>query len=122
MKEYSTQRSLQKLDFPVQGPFKIISHEMEKVLAVKLTRKTLKYRIVWLNADKDLTWYPASDLKTAPHKLRDFHLANPTRLGPPALLPEWLRLYEQGENNYNYMDNDRPMLNPDRTKFFLANQ
>ncbi|QSZ28683.1 hypothetical protein DSL72_003183 [Monilinia vaccinii-corymbosi] len=101
MKEYPIQQSLQKFDFPVQGLFKIISR---------------------LNADKDLTWYPASDFKIALYKLRDFHLANPTRPGLSVLLPEWLRLYEQGEDNYDYMDNDRPMLDPDRTKFFLANQ
>ncbi|RAL60082.1 hypothetical protein DID88_000708 [Monilinia fructigena] len=172
-KDFPSSRPSKKLDFPTQGPFKIISRvgssfrlelpstmrihpvfppdklrkaykdplpgqileppppinitgdfewEVEKVLAVRKARKNLQYRVSWLNGDSDLSWYPASDLKTAPHQLRDFHLANPTQPGPPAMLPEWIRLYEKGEDDYDYADHDAPMSTQDRTRFFLQDQ
>ncbi|QSZ28605.1 hypothetical protein DSL72_003104 [Monilinia vaccinii-corymbosi] len=169
MKDYPTQRPSKKLDFPIQGRFKIIARvdnsfcldlpatmkiypvfpleklrkayndplpgqiqeppppinitsdsewEMEKILAVKKVRNTLRYRVSWLNTDADLTWYPASDLKTALHKLRDFHRSNPTQPGPPAQLLEWIKLYESGEDDYDYADNNKPMSAADRKLFF----
>ncbi len=69
--------------------------EVEAILAVKLVCKTLKYRVSWTGHDPDLQWYPASNLKGCPHLLRDFHLANPDRPGPPRELPEWLQAWEQ---------------------------
>ena len=55
-----------------------MEYEVEEVLAVRKLRGCLLYRVKWLGYDEDLEWYPASDLKTAPHKLQDFHLNNPT--------------------------------------------
>jgi hypothetical protein len=40
-------------------------------------RTYLYYCVKWLNRDEDLLWSPASECKYAPHKVRDFHLANP---------------------------------------------
>ncbi|QSZ30763.1 hypothetical protein DSL72_000321 [Monilinia vaccinii-corymbosi] len=63
-------------------------------------------------------FYPASDLKTAPHKLHDFHRSNPTQPGPPAQLLEWIKLYKSGEDDYDYADNNKPMSAADRKLFF----
>jgi hypothetical protein len=63
-------------------------YEVDKVLACRKRYRSLEYRVSWLNYDTDLTWYKASDLKTVLHKLRDFHLANPTLPGLSALLSE----------------------------------
>jgi hypothetical protein len=53
--------------------------EVDNILAVRKRHSKLQYRIEWLGYDDDPDWYPASDVKYAPHKVRDFHLANPTR-------------------------------------------
>jgi transposase InsO family protein len=92
---------------------------VEQILACKLQRKSLMYRVQWQNYDVDLTWYSASDLKTSPLLLRDFHLANPALPGPPALLPEWLRLYQEGEEDYDYLEGNQPMA-PAQKKRFLS--
>ena len=59
--------------------------EVEEVIAVQKTRKTLYYRVKWVGQDEDPEWYPAADFKYAPHKLRDFYykyqsLPRPLRL------------------------------------------
>jgi hypothetical protein len=50
--------------------------EVEEVIAVCKTYKTLYYRAKWVGYDDDLEWYPATDFKYSPYKLRDFHLTN----------------------------------------------
>jgi hypothetical protein len=62
--------------------------EVQEVLAVKLDRNKLYYRISWVGHDEDLTWYPASDIKYAPHKLREFHIAYKDMPGPPKNLAQ----------------------------------
>ena len=57
--------------------------EVEKILGVRLVRKTLKYRVQWVGFDVDLDEYTADALKYTPHALRDFHKANPELPGPP---------------------------------------
>jgi len=81
--------------------------EVDKVLAARKHRGKLQYRIKWLGFD-DPEWYPASNIKYAPHKVRDFHLANPTRPGPPKRLNDWIRLWEAGEDSYDHEDDDKP--------------
>jgi Chromo (CHRromatin Organisation MOdifier) domain len=90
--------------------------EVEEVLASKLKRGRLFYRIKWTGYDEDLDWYPAFNLTNAPHKLRDYHLANPNQPGPPRQLLDWLKAWEDdldvtGEDN-------RPMLASLRASFF----
>ncbi|PQE31888.1 retrovirus protein [Rutstroemia sp. NJR-2017a WRK4] len=92
---------------------------VEQILACKLLHKSLMYRVQWQNYDVDLTWYSASDLKISPLLLCDFHIANPTLPGPPALLPEWLRLYQEGEDDYDYLEDNHPMT-PIQKKRFLS--
>jgi hypothetical protein len=53
---------------------------------VKLDCGKLLYQASWVGYDKDLNFYLASDFKYTPHKVRDFHVANPSLLGPPRAL------------------------------------
>src|SRR5208282_1753950 len=91
--------------------------EVQDILASK-GRKYLYYRVQWLGRDEDLQWYPASDCKYAPHKVRDFHLANPTRPGPPARLTDWLKAWEDGREDYDDLGDDTVMTGRSRTTFF----
>jgi len=93
-------------------------YEVEEVLACRRQRGNLSYRVTWLNRDVDLTWYPASNLKYAPHKLKAFHLSNADQAGPPAKLPQWLEAWEQGVDDYDELDDDKEMLGRSRTSFF----
>lgn len=82
--------------------------EVDDVLAVRKRYGKLQYRVKWLGYDDDPDWYPASDLKYAPHKVRDFHARNPTKPGPPKRLDEWIKLWEAGEDTYDHADDDKP--------------
>jgi transposase InsO family protein len=66
-------------------------YEVQEVLAVKLVREKLKYRIKWKGWDEDPEWYPASVLANSPLVLRAFHTAYPLRPGPPRNLRYWLQ-------------------------------
>ena len=63
-------------------PLVVVTGDMEykvkEVLAVRKLCGCLLYQVKWLGYNKDLEWYPVLDLKTAPHKLQDFYLNNPT--------------------------------------------
>ena len=92
--------------------------EVQDILAVKKDRNRLKYRASWVGFDEDPEWYPASDFKYAPHKLRDFHLAYPNLPGPPRKLCEWIRQWEKGADGYDDLDDDTEMPTSLRTDFF----
>ena len=64
--------------------------QVEEILASRTSRKTLQYQEKWVGYDEDRTWYPASNFKGSPHKIRDFHLSRPDAPGPPARLDEWI--------------------------------
>ena len=84
-------------------------YEVQELIAVKLDRGKLLYRASWVGYDEDLTFYPASDFKYAPHKLRDFHIANPSLPGPPRALDQWIKAWESGKEDYDSLDDDRPL-------------
>ena len=65
-------------------------YEVDQVLAVKLLRNKLRYRIKWKGWDDDPKWYPVSTLRNAPMALRTFYQDNPTKKGPPKNLEYWL--------------------------------
>ena len=65
--------------------------EVQEIIAVKKTGRKLFYRAKWTGHDDDPEFYPASDFKYSPHKLRDFHLANPAQPGPPRALAAWTK-------------------------------
>ena len=92
--------------------------EVEHLLAVRLQRGRLEYRAQWLGFDIDLEWYPASNFKYSPNKLREFHLANPTRDGPPRLLEEWTRAWREGRDDYDKLEDNQLMTKDLRVSFF----
>jgi hypothetical protein len=47
--------------------------KVQEVLASKLVHNKLLYQVQWTGYNKDPEWYPALDLKYAPHKLCDFY-------------------------------------------------
>lgn len=81
--------------------------EIDKILGARLVRQTLKYKVSWVGHDSDPNWYRASNLAGAPHKLRDFHQANPDRPGPPRLLEQWLQAWEAGVEDLSHLQDDR---------------
>jgi hypothetical protein len=87
------------------------------LLAVRLRRSKLEYRAHWLGFDIDLDWYLASNFKYSPDKLREFHLANQTRDGPPRLLKEWTKTGKERKDDYDDLEDDRPMTEDWRASF-----
>ena len=80
------------------------------MLASKVTRNQLFYRVHWVGHDVDLKWYPASDLKYAPHNLRHFYERNPNQAGPLARLTDWIKAWEDGIDDYDNLDDDIPLF------------
>ena len=85
-----------------------LEYEVQKVLAVKLIRGKLKYKIEWKGWDPDPEWYPASALNNSPLALRDFHAANPTRPGPPVNLQYWVECATKEVYPETRQDDDEP--------------
>jgi len=65
--------------------------EVKEILAVKKVRNVLKYYTGWVGHNNNLEWYPASNFKYSPYKLRDFHLAYPNLPGLPHKLDNWIK-------------------------------
>ena len=96
-----------------------LEYEVEKILAVRKRWNRLEYRVQWKGyEEEDLEWYPPSDLKGAPHKLKSFHLNYPRLPGPPSKLEEWIKAWEDGLDEYEHLNDDRPLTGPLRTAFF----
>ena len=92
--------------------------EVNELLAVKKIRNELFYRADWLGHDEDPEWYPASDFKYAPHKLKAFHLRYPELPGPPRKLNDWLQAWEEGKDVYDDLDDNVASSQSLRTSFF----
>lgn len=88
------------------------------MVACKLLRNTLWYRADWLGHDEDPEWYVADAFKYAPDKIRDFHLLNPTKPGPPARLQSWLEAFHSGRDVYEELHGSRPCDKASRARFF----
>ena len=69
--------------------------EVKEILASKLYRNKLKYRVKWVGHDPDPVWYPAANFSGAPYKLKAFHDTYPDRPGPPKALSKWIHAWEQ---------------------------
>jgi chromodomain-containing protein len=82
--------------------------EVERILAVRLVRKKLLYRVKWVGHDDDLTWYPARNFRNSPHCVRDFHNEYPGLVGPPKRLTEWLKAAEEDRFLEDHEDDDKP--------------
>jgi hypothetical protein len=83
-------------------------YEVEQILEARIYRRKLQYRVKWLGYEDDPAWYDASNFKNSPRKLREFHSANPTRLGPPARLEVWLRCWEEDRHAGDHSDDNKP--------------
>jgi ''chromo'' (CHRromatin Organisation MOdifier) domain. len=69
---------------------------VEEILTSRLHYGKLQYQVDWRGWDPDQTWYPASNFKGAPKKLREYHEAYPAQAGPPVRLEAWEAAYEAG--------------------------
>ena len=85
---------------------------------MRLVRGKLFYKAKWTSTDKDPKFYSASDFKYSPCLLKSFYLANPMLPGPPANLLFWLKAWEDGVDDYDHLDSDKPALACSRTSFF----
>ena len=74
--------------------------EVEEVLASKLVRKTLMYRVHWTGYDPDPEWYPAWNFVGSPQKLKEFHERYPDQPGPPKYLDEWLECWHDEDSRF----------------------
>jgi hypothetical protein len=92
--------------------------ELLRIRAVRIRWKRLEYRADWLGYDEDPTYYPASNFKYSPHLLRAFHLDNPKLPGPPARLLDWIKAYDKGIDNYDYLEDNSAMDARSRASFF----
>jgi hypothetical protein len=85
---------------------KHVEYEVKQIVDVRINDETdLQYRALWVGCKDDSTWYDASNFKNSPHKLDDFHKANPTRPGPPKRLDVWLKCWEE---TANHSDDNKP--------------
>ncbi|RAL58173.1 hypothetical protein DID88_009103 [Monilinia fructigena] len=92
--------------------------EVNTILAVRKRYNKLEYRADWLGVDEDSKYYPASDFKYSPHKIRDFHLTHPYLPGPPENLLKWIKKWEDGVDNYDELNRSKEMSQYSRTRFF----
>lgn len=83
-------------------------YEIEQILRTRLLHGKLQYRADWVGYAVDPKWYDASSFKNSPHKLREFHQANPSRPGPPKRLNEWLRCWEEDRDADDHPDDNKP--------------
>jgi hypothetical protein len=83
-------------------------YEVEQILAARVYRRKLQYRVKWLGYEDDPAWYDASNFKNSPRKLCEFHTANPTRPGPPERLNVWLQCWEEDRDADDHSNNNKP--------------
>jgi len=83
-------------------------YDVDRVLAVKLVRGKLKYRIQWVGWDEDPEWYPASTLSNSPLALQRFHNDNIDLPGPPQNLQYWLDCAKNDTRPESRRTDDRP--------------
>jgi hypothetical protein len=84
--------------------------EVDEILACKLDRKTLKYRVHWMGYDPDPAWYPAWNFVGCPQKLKEFHGQYPGQPGPPKYLDEWMDCWydEDDRQPVEHQDKNAP--------------
>jgi hypothetical protein len=93
---------------PPIEPGKDDEYEVEQILEARVYHRRLLYRVKWLGYKDDPEWYDASNFKNSPHKLRDFHTANPTRPGPPKELKRRVRCWEEDRDADDHPNDNKP--------------
>lgn len=82
--------------------------EVDKVLASRVNRRKLEYKVQWTGCDPDETWYPAGNLKNAATALYKFHEEYPDAAGPPVRLQDWLVAAAEDKFDDDHPDDDKP--------------
>jgi len=72
----------------------------------------------WVGYNEDPKWYPASNFKYSPYKVRDFYLAYLDLPRPPRKLDSWIKYWEEGLDNYNNLNNNKELRQSLRAGFF----
>jgi hypothetical protein len=79
-----------------------VLYEVENIIASQVDQDQLQYQVQWSGYPSDLVWYPASNFKTCPVVLEDYH----DNLGPehprPKRLKQWLECFG------DHRDDDKP--------------
>ncbi|KAK1773709.1 hypothetical protein QBC45DRAFT_455272 [Copromyces sp. CBS 386.78] len=87
--------------------------ELDEVVASRVMHGgKLYYQVSWKGWSKDEYWYPAGDLKRAPHLLIQFHWENPEAVGPSRRMEVWESAYweeETEEGLEKHWEDDLPM-------------
>jgi hypothetical protein len=78
-------------------------YEVEEILEARIVQRKLQYRAKWVGYGDDPVWYGASNFKNSPHRLHDFHAANPTQAGPPKRLRKWIQSWEETPVNLGHL-------------------
>jgi hypothetical protein len=92
--------------------------EVQKVLASRVVRKRLQYRVQWTGYDEDLTWYPASNFKYSPKKLKESTYSTLNNLDHRDALLEWIKAYDEGRDTYEELEDNSVMASRLRASFF----
>jgi len=82
---------------------------VEKILASRTYYGKLQYQAQWLGWDPDLEWYPASNFKNSPAKLKQYHDENPGKAGPPARLQVWIDAAQNDTFAEDHEDDEKPV-------------
>ena len=82
--------------------------EVEEILASKIVRKTLQYRVSWKGYNPNPIWYPAWNFVGCLQKLREFHDKYPSQPGPPKYLDEWFNCWDTDEQPAEHQDKNAP--------------
>ena len=86
-----------------------LEYTVSKVLSSRIHRTKLQYQVDWEGYDPDLQWYPARNLKNAPIKLLEYHQENPTTLGPPRRLQQWIEAAAADKFDEDHEEDDYPI-------------
>jgi hypothetical protein len=97
------------LEFDCSSPNEDTEYEVERILAVRVRRGSLKYQVQWVGYEADPEWYNAFNFKNSPLKLREFHEANPTVPGPPRRLEYWERCCGEDRDADDFPDDNKPL-------------
>ena len=89
---------------------------MRGIIASRIYRNKLQYRVNWKGYDADEAFYNAKGFKGCSYKLYQFHRDNPQATGLLKRLEEWLRVWENGELISAHVDNNAPTKQSARLK------
>jgi hypothetical protein len=85
--------------------------EVERVLASRINRGKLQYKVNWKGCDPDEEWYPAANFKNAATAVHKFHEEYPDEAGPPVRLQEWLLAAAEDEIDADNPDDNKAVRN-----------